>query len=370
MALKGFRVLVCAILLSIAIGAQPSVGLVSSVSSPAPSDAVETEIWDHFGYPERSIDAEGSTLAATHGDSVVVYERAPNIGWSKEGVLSRPSNVTSAFGWAVSVDPDVIAVADPLFEDSRGAVFLYTRGASGSWQITDMFQPDSQGGYFGMQLVAEDRHIAVMAPYDTSGSEDPGNGAAYVFGPSASGWAKEAKLYGESGTRTEIGMDGGVVVFEGRHEPLIGYTENKSGEWVQTDPIPAPDSCLVYLTDLAVGDNGLVVSHVCQVNHVEQDLAFYRQRSDGSWFIEDRREVDHSLDLAMEEETVFRGSAGRVSMFDRQADGSWQMKQAWTSGDPAVGAFGEDVALTEERALVSAPGINRTYSYQRLAVGP
>jgi hypothetical protein len=331
---------------------------------------VETKIWDHYGYPEQSIDAGGSTLAATHGNSVVVYEPAPDIGWSEDGVLPRPSDVTSAFGWALSVDRGVIAVADPLFEDSRGAVFVYTQGSSGTWEIADRLQPDSQGGLFGVQLVAEDRHIAVMAPHDSSGPEGSGNGAAYVFEPSAEEWTKEAKLYGESGTRTEIGMDGGVVVFEGQDEPLIGYTENESGEWVRTDSIPSPDSCLVYLSDLAVGDNGLTISHVCQINPIEQDLAFYRQRPDGSWFIEDREEIDDSLDLAMEEETVFRGSAGRVSMFDRQADGSWSLRQAWTSGDPAVTGFGQDVALTGQHALVSAPDINGTYSYPRLAIGP
>jgi hypothetical protein len=359
-----------AVLLFVALCVQPSVGLTSSVVSPAPSDAVETEIWDRYGYPERGMDADGSTLAATHGDAVVVYERSDGVGWSHDGVLPRPSNVTSAFGWAVSVDPGVVAVADPLFDDSQGAVFVYTRTGPGDWTHTDTLlsdSPASRAGSLGMQVVAEDGHIAAL---DTGDTKAPNKtGTVYVFDRSGSEWMKEAKLQGPYGTRDDFGMDDGMVVLEGLLEPLVAYTESAEGEWVQTAPVPAPDGCLVYLLDLAVGEEGIVTSFVCQISPAEQDLAFYRRTSDGEWVLEDRHETDHTADLVMENGTVLRGSTlNAASLLQRQAGGTWELRQAWTSGDPLVSAFGEDVALSEDSALVSAPGVNRTFAYPRLAL--
>jgi hypothetical protein len=304
-------------------------------------------------------------LAATNDGEVVIHERSPIVGWAQTAVLPRPAEATDQFGWSVSVEPGMVVVGDPEVDSWQGAAFVYVNTDDG-WDHTRTLRPDDDGpAIFGFDVVVEDGYASVLAPEDITGTTDTGKGVVYVHDVTGSDRGREAKLHGPHGVSDDVGMANGTVVLEGGIERPLVFAQASEGDWQQVEGVPEPAKCATQLKGLAVGAEGFAISWRCvQSVPVAPDLAFYRRTEDGSWRIEDREEHDFTSRLTLKGDRLLRGATeGSASLFERGADGDWELRQVWTLGEGQLMDFGEHVALTDERALISSPGVNRTYSY-------
>lgn len=142
----------------------------------------------HFG---ADVAIDGNTVAAAAGGtgSVSVYEIQAG-----GNVVLRASltGATSAFGRAIGLSGDALAVGDPNAQNSIGEVRIYRRQGS-SWSLEATISPQELGpSYFGASLAIDQDRIIVGEPNkETSPSI---GGAARIYRHSLGSWVEEAFL--------------------------------------------------------------------------------------------------------------------------------------------------------------------------------
>jgi choice-of-anchor B domain-containing protein len=157
--------------------------------------AADAQNNDHFG---RSLALEGSMLliGATVADSTrgaaYLFARGADGSWKQTAKLSgNDLQPDEALGRVVALANGVAAAASWGKDSSRGAVYLFQRGASG-WSQTAKLQPDdlNPNDLFGSSLAFAGDYLFVGAA-----QQDSTRGAVYVFRRDASGqWTQDAKL--------------------------------------------------------------------------------------------------------------------------------------------------------------------------------
>lgn len=185
---------------------------------------------------------------------VYVYRAGPDGAWKQASRLTASgAENNDGFGKRISVDGNTALVSSLTADSGRGAVFLLSRGADGSWKQTGRITPpDLQpGDNFGRQvLLSGDR--AVIS------SRGKGTGLTYIFKRSGGSWSvdtilapsdSEPKLwYGATiaanGNRVYVGAT--AVSFGGPDSAsgvVYVYTHDAAKGWTQEARIaPAPGS--------------------------------------------------------------------------------------------------------------------------------
>jgi choice-of-anchor B domain-containing protein len=157
--------------------------------------AADAQNNDHFG---RSLSLDGSTLliGATVMDSsrgaAYIFERGADGGWKQTARLSGSDlQPNEALGRVVALSGDVAAVTSLGKDSIRGAVYLFRRGPGG-WSQTAKLEPDDlkPNDQFGISLAFAGDYLFVGAA-----QQDSGRGVVYVFHrDAAGGWAQDAKV--------------------------------------------------------------------------------------------------------------------------------------------------------------------------------
>ncbi len=159
------------------------------------------------------------------GGAVHVYRRAAG-RWTEAGTLPAAELVNGdRFGSAIAVDADRVAVSAPGRGTNKGAIYLFRRGADGTWSQEAMVQGRRTAANFrlGTTLVLAGTRLWAGAPNANSFS-----GVVVAFERNASGeWTEGATLSPFEAGANQFGAALGLV--EG--ELWIGapFSDNREG---------------------------------------------------------------------------------------------------------------------------------------------
>jgi hypothetical protein len=126
-----------------------------------------------------------------------VFQRSLAGAWSQVAVLKPSDGVPgNSFGFSVAISTSGILVGDPARDDWRGAVYAFAE-SDGAWrQTAELIPPHAKAGLaFGLSVGLDGSTAAVGAPAvgTGTGSQQPGEGFVYRQGP-AGGWTEASQL--------------------------------------------------------------------------------------------------------------------------------------------------------------------------------
>jgi hypothetical protein len=174
-----------------------------------------------------------STLAASNEDvttagAAYVYRRTAGT-WTLIGYLKAPSaSMDAAFGTAVSVFGDTVAVGEPYGNMNRGHAHVFRAvGSTVPWVVALANPTPAGADAFGISLDLSATHLVVGAPYEDSTSSgcnametfssDTDIGAVFVFERTGPGFGEPVRLKpGHSDTMQSFGrsvaLSGGTLM--------------------------------------------------------------------------------------------------------------------------------------------------------------
>ncbi len=226
---------------------QPGAGMVHVYVG---SGAVYTEQLPAIEAPQATINGsfgnrvvlDGDTLAvaaerSTSGDpAVFVFTRANDV-WTLQQELALPNSDADAFGDALSLQGDTLAVGAPLDSEggvSAGAVFVYARQGT-SWMQQKLIPSDAESGdRFGESVSIDGDALLVGAPF--AGSRGRNSGKAYLFRRTGDSWSETDIVITDATVEdAQFGFAVGLVGFEG----LVGAPTSGGGlvQVVRFDPL-------------------------------------------------------------------------------------------------------------------------------------
>jgi len=302
-----------------------------------------------------------SEVSGTSG-AAVVFSRAAD-GWHESRVFGPPEP-DDLFAQSVVVSGDTLAIG------SAGSVFTY-RSTAGSWNDEATLKGDFLYVNFGDALaLGQDRLVVGDA-------EDIFKDSAYVFDRVGSAWTQSARL--EPGTTDDVqfGMAvavSGDVIAVGAPGPVVWHLTGdapgtvhvfrlQGGNWVETQKLSASDATEGdrFGQTLALVGSTLIVGawrngsgKIFVFDDVAgsfQETAVLTSKLGG---------VSFGENLAYDGTTLLVGTSadndsGRAETFSRQ-DGAWVSGPVLLDATLPVGAaFGAAVAVSGDRAAVSAP---------------
>jgi len=154
------------------------------------------------------------TFSADEG-AVDIY-RSGSSGWSLEQRISSSVVGAGSFGFAVSMISDKILVGDTTF-NSSGSVFIFSSGSSG-WSVEDnLTGSDTGGATFGdhISFCSCGNDSFFVGAQVASGSNDPAQGAVFLFSSGSAGWYLEQRITASDGASFDFFGDG--VEFANSH---------------------------------------------------------------------------------------------------------------------------------------------------------
>ena len=201
------------------------------------------------GAPAR--DAAGQPRAGSvhvYGGSGAVYaERLP--------AIEAPNpTINGSFGYRVALDGDTLAVAAERNGAGEPTVFVFVR-ANDAWTLQqELTPPSADAGAFGDALSLQGDTLAVGAPLDAEGG--PSAGAVFVYERQGTSWTHQKLVASqtESGARLgeSVSIDGDALLVGAPFADSRGSNSGKAylfrrtdSSWRETD---------VVVTDVAVKD--------------------------------------------------------------------------------------------------------------------
>jgi hypothetical protein len=359
-----------------------------SIYIPEPPDAaVVTELTqkllasdgadgDEFGYRAVAVNGDWAVVGAWKDDvgsyesgSAYVFKRNADGTWpeteTQKLVLADPSAAhEDEFGYSAAISENHIFIGTLKAEGGgtdRGAIYIFERNPDDTWGVphptipgagaqSASFNADDANdeGRFGIS-VAIDGDWAVVGASNGNGNT-ANSGTAYIFKyDTLSGyWAQYQEIYSSDGATDDafgydVVIDGGRIVVGapahdvGAYEPGAAYVfeQNPDGTWpvIETQKL------------LAAGPQ----------SYTHQDGFGGAVGISGDYIIV-------SIDGADASGT----SGGAVAMFERNPDGTWGLEHdavedarapnqsIYASDGAAYDEFGQAVAISGERAIVSA----------------
>ncbi len=215
-------------------------------------EASDAAAGDHFG---RTVARTGNQLlagATVRGETtgaVYVFTRGADGTWAETQILTASDGQPGdAFGRVMAVDGTTALVAAWAHAESRGAVYVYRRDGSGRWTEEAKLMPaDLQPeDWFGMGLAVSGELAVIGTP-----QKNQNTGVAHVYRRGSGGqWMLEATLEGNGAQRnSQFGLatwtDGSRILVsapahnQGRGVVHTFARDPRSGEW-REGPTLAP----------------------------------------------------------------------------------------------------------------------------------
>ncbi len=304
--------------------------------------------------------------------------------------VASDGSTADAFGDAVAIDGDLIAVGAPYDDNERGsdagAVYLYRLEANGTRSfLQKLVDPTGTAGdQFGWRVALDGDALVATSPLDdVATSADAGS--ASVFRATTGGvFVPEAKLvasdtlpnahFGASldafGGRVAIGATGGSTALSG----AVYLFDRASGSWSQSARLVAPTSAPndSFGSALALDDGGLLVG---APSHSGTGSVFqFIHNGLGTWSYfatispTDAQPGDSfGAALSASGELLAIGapydrlagstvSAGTVRLYRRTAEGQWSyFRQLFYGSGQSEGHFGAAVDVGPTAVVVGAP---------------
>ena len=288
---------------------------------------------EEFGY---SVAINGDTVVATSRfdnvstDYAFVYDLASATPESSIQTLENAiPGSQDRFGFAVSVDRNLMAVGAPLEDDAvldGGAVYVYDLSTGSPVFVTRLFSPSpASADQFGVSVSVSGSRIAVGATRDDTGAAN--SGSVFVF-DMASGTPDVPVFSIHNPTAAIDDAFGNAVDLDGDDLAVAAAA----------DDIAAEDSGSVYLFDLS---SATPTAPWLQMQHP------------GSL-----QNARFGSSLAVDEKRLVVGASNVEGAFVYDLLSATPQVPWVALLDPtpsSVGAFGFDVALDGDRVIVGAP---------------
>jgi len=322
-------------------------------------------------------------LAVSLGVALLVSDpvRAEDV-WSEQRTLPDEAGSGAQFGSAASLDGPLALIGADGENGAQGAAYFYAKGDSGWSELQRITADDPNVAEFGFRTMLKDDIAIVTA--DMSGPST-GQGAAYVFSPDGTGaWTQTQILSLADGTGFDnfgsaIALDGDRLVI-GAHGVVIGdnfgqgaayfFTRSASG-YAQAQEILADDGALndnFGNSAAMVGDTLFIGANAATVDGVFAQGAVYAYAFDGEQWQQVQKITEGSgaqfdffgISLAFDGTTLMVGATesggGPGSVYVFTNDGtSWVQQQRLTVDGINSGAnFGNAIALHDGGALIGA----------------
>jgi choice-of-anchor B domain-containing protein len=230
-----------------------------------------------------------------------------------------------SFGNAVTVLGEQIFVGEPVYEMRSGVVYVFEQDASGTWNRAQLLEPaDSEmGNRFGISLAGQDDLLLVSAT-----RADGGTGAVYTYENNGGSWSETGRLVTDDRSPADS-LGSGLAI---------------DGDWIMVGTIAqnsARGAAYAFRRD---GDNWVQHSKFAPTGLMP--------------------EARFGSKIALSGEHMFISAAtadeGQGAVYAYRYDAatdSWNETGALEA--PLVNpqaAFGSDMAIVDDIALVGAPG--------------
>ena len=308
--------------------------------------ASDGAVGDNFG---KSVAISGNYAivgALFNGDvpnasgSAYIFERNSDGTWNQNETKKLTASDAASdnwFGLCVAISGNYAIVGAPNNDNNKGSVYIFERNSDGTWNQNETQkltasdrQPDNE---FGWSVAISGNYVIVGAHYN---DDNGGNsGCAYIFERGADGnWEQKQKLTASDAAANDkfgesVAISGNYVIVGASYDDTNGsayiFERNSDGNWEQKQKLTASDPA--YSDDF--GESVAISGNYAIVGAKEND-------DDGD-------------------------NTGSAYIFKRNSDGTWTQNQTQklTASDAADGdLFGHSVAISENYAIVSAPGSN------------
>ncbi len=133
--------------------------------------------------------------AETRRGAVYVFEQGEGGTWAEAGQLSvQDTAYAASFGGALALEDDLALVGAPNAEGGPGAVFVFRRGADGTWAQEGMLESDTAQAGFGARVAIAGDQVLVGAPGANGGA-----GAVHAYAWQDGTWTQQRTLTGNAG---------------------------------------------------------------------------------------------------------------------------------------------------------------------------
>lgn len=349
---------------------------------------------DYFG---QSVAISGSTIAiGAYGQqngagSAYQYVRSAR-GWVQETALHTSEETNGdQFGQAVATDGELVAIGAPHTAAGIGAAYLFALSGADWRRLAKLTAPDgAPGDEFG-QSVSVSGDLAVVGARGKSGSK----GAAYVFQRGAEGWGLSGKLVARDGSPGDdfgqsVAVSGDTLVVgayaRASRKGAAYVFERTAGGWRQQAALTAADGAAEDAFGWSVAINADTVAVGAYGKGRRAGAVYVFTRSAAGW-----RQQAQLLSLngaagdalgwsvALDAETLIAGAPfrtgfrGAALVWTRSAAG-WKSEAVLSArGGAPQDYFGWSVAVNGDTVVVGAPYCKRlagaAYAWTRSAAG-
>lgn len=210
---------------------------------------------DKLGMNNTTIDAEGETIVSGAPGAnawvgrVYVFERTGGL-WNEVQIIENPANTNDTFGIAVALSGDIMVIGANESNGLKGSAYIYNKDASGMWVMEQQITAadGASEDFFGTS-VSIDGETVVVGAYGNQGLK----GATYIFKKDdTETWVESQKLMASTqnaeayfGWQCEIKgshlIVGAPHIYGSTPGEVFMFSENSSGEWVETQLIQSND---------------------------------------------------------------------------------------------------------------------------------
>ena len=311
-------------------------------------------------------------------------------------VLVPPSlSAQGAFGTGLVISGREVVVGQPGNVYSPGVVYFYRQDAKGAWTVGTKLTRSggTNGDGFGSAIAIDGNTLLV-------GSEkaDSGVGAVYLFTRNATGWRETGRLTPQGGQAGD-GFGAGIVVAGDRAYVSTGasrrrgavFVFRKSGEtWTPETTITPVDTTPnpTFGQAVAASGNRLMIG-AFRADSATGAVYVYSRDASGNWKMDVRlsppgpttgRNSQFGSAILLRGDTAIIGAtndraAGAVWIFRRDStSGQWQPVGRVLPFDGSFGTrFGSTIAEVGDELWVGAVGANdfqgRVYRFTRDSTG-
>ncbi|MEM1413495.1 MAG: hypothetical protein AAGH15_01275 [Myxococcota bacterium] len=284
---------------------------------------------------------------AVRSGSVYVYERDPGNGWQLASTLASPfpNQAWEAFGVEVAIDADTERMVvgavdrDQGTSTDAGAAFVFERGATGSWTLTQALAAPAPTGSdkFGNAIALDGGTIAVAALRREVG-RNVDAGSVFVFEQSTRGFAlAQTVSAGDPGTNAIFGTDLALEELPGGARRLVVGAES-------VDRVGAANTGAVYVFDAPAAGLFAEVAKLEAADGAADDILGSSVALSGTRILAGAPGADGDAP-----------NAGAAYVFELAGTWSEVTKLERTGNDADANAnFGGDVSLAGPHAMVGA----------------
>jgi FG-GAP repeat len=332
--------------------------------------------WAMSGVPESDSLASGA-------GKVLVYRRSGGT-WSLLQTLVPETPVAEGgFGATIDLSGDR-AIIGALTEAPHGAAYVFER-VGNTWSQKARVTGDTLAYYFARTAVAISGDYAFVGAHGPSTTTFSGPGHVYVYKRNSAGaWLRDTTItasdafpYMEFGA--SVSIDGDVLVVGaqgGQFEPDASYVFRRSGSaWTEVAKLTPLDTPVhrYFGRSVSIAGNALIVGapYDSANGHLAGAAYVFERDSSGTWSQVQKlapstlTEDDHfGHSVSMDGPQLIVGAAGAdgqsamtgAAFTFRRGLYGWVQWQTLFASDAVYGdAFGSDVSISGECAMVGAP---------------